>query len=342
MSVPTRPFLLTDEEADVVVALMRQCFEEYVAKYREDKYPPAIYEDLRRAFELPSQVADANVRTAVLWKFGHLRKKRIPDRHEELIASLQREWPALCSTLTGPAEAVFTSLKRAIGGRDRFITTAFFLHLLRPSEIPIIDQHNFRAMNYFCRTVRPAWRLKSKPNTYRDVATLASFLSEVRSRWAAIDPSMVPDEGKLDRFLMMYGKGLKAPKRPRPQVPPKAPPCGQAETRSFNDSGTRISLPFGGTNRYFDANDLVRYLIESGRNHIIQGQTNCRLSAHPKPSSLDVWLRRTFADNPDTTQAVNEVVRQLKSTGLFEEGKFFCPDSRRTCKGIRLVPAGKV
>ena len=154
MATPARLFSLTVEETDLIVARMRRCFKEYVAKYSEDKYPPAIYEELRRAFERPSEAADAHVRTAILWKFGHLRKKRIPSRHEELISSLQRQWPALSSTLSGPAEAVFMNLKHVIGGSTRFITTAFFAHLLRPREIPIIDQHNFRAMNYYFRTVR--------------------------------------------------------------------------------------------------------------------------------------------------------------------------------------------
>jgi len=332
-----RTILLTEEEADVVVELMRQCFEEHVAKYNEQKYPPRIYEDLRRVFGLVSQVSVGDIRTAVLWKFGHLGKKRIPRHHERLIWSLQRQWPALCPSLSGPTVEVFTNLKNAIGGRDPFITSAFFVHLLRPREVPIIDQHNFRAMNHYCATVRAGWRLKSKPRTYEDLATLSSFLSDVRSRWAAVDQSTVPDERRLDRFLMMYGKALKAHKPPPPRVPPKPPPHGRSETRNPNDSGTRIRLPFGGSKHYFDANDLVRHLIESGRNHIIQGQTNCGLSAHRKPHSLDIWLRRNFADNPDTKQAVNEVVNQLVSTGLFEEGTFLCPDSGRMCKGIQLV-----
>lgn len=335
MSGTGRAILLTEEEADVVVALMRQCFEEHVAKYNEKKYSPAIYEDLRRAFGLVRQVSDCNIRKAVLWKFGHLGKKRIPRHHEQLISNLQRQWPALCSTLTGPIVEVFTNLKNAIGGRDRFITTAFFLHLLKPSEVPIIDQHNFRAMNHYCGTVRPGWRLKSKPRTYEDLATLSSFMSDIRFRWASIDKSTAPDERKLDKFLMMYGKALKASTRPR--VPPRPPQHCRLENGNVNDSATRIRLPFGGKRQYFDANNLVRYLIESGRNHIIQGQVNCRLSAHPKPNSLDVWLRRNFADNSDVKQAVNEVMSQLVSTGLFEEGTFLCPDSARMCKGIRLV-----
>jgi hypothetical protein len=52
---------------------------------------------------------------------------------------------------------------------------------------------------------------------------------------------------------------------------------------------------------------------------------------------LDCWLRDNYAQNPDTKQAVNELVDALVMTGEFEEGLFICPDSGRICKGIRIV-----
>jgi hypothetical protein len=58
---------------------------------------------------------------------------------------------------------------------------------------------------------------------------------------------------------------------------------------------------------------------------------------HPKPRSLDCWLRENYASHPDTKQAVNEVIDDLVGTGDFVEGKFMCPDSGHKCKGIKLV-----
>ena len=101
--------------------------------------------------------------------------------------------------------------------------------------------------------------------------------------------------------------------------------------------GTWISLPFGGANAGFHVAALVAHMDGHGLKYIIQGQTACALSAHPKPHSLDVWLRRNFASNRDTKQAVNEVIAHLVATGLFEEGKFPCPGGGGRCKGIRLV-----
>ena len=98
-----------------------------------------------------------------------------------------------------------------------------------------------------------------------------------------------------------------------------------------------ISLPYGGRNAQFNEQDLISHINNSERDYIIQGQQQCSLANHTKPSSLDYWLRVSYAANSDTKQAVNEVVEQLVATGLFEEvDNLRCPDSGRLCKGIRL------
>lgn len=94
-----------------------------------------------------------------------------------------------------------------------------------------------------------------------------------------------------------------------------------------------INLSYGGS---FNEQALVRYIRKSGRNYIIQGQTTCILANHPKPDSLDYWLRQ-FA-YPDTKQADNDVITQLVATGLFKVSyKLSCPNSGRLCKGLVLV-----
>lgn len=96
-----------------------------------------------------------------------------------------------------------------------------------------------------------------------------------------------------------------------------------------------ILLPYG--NSEFESNDLREHILNSGLSFIIQGQKACRRADHPKPRSLDCWLRDNYANCPDTKQAVNEVIEDLIATGDFEEGVFLCPDSGRACKGIRVL-----
>jgi len=87
------------------------------------------------------------------------------------------------------------------------------LHLLRPSTIPIIDQHNFRAMNYYLSWLIMGCRAKSQPSTYEDLLLLADFGRRVRNRWKALDPKTMPATRALDQYLMMFWKDLKATAR---------------------------------------------------------------------------------------------------------------------------------
>ena len=74
----------------------------------------------------------------------------------------------------------------------------------------------------------------------------------------------------------------------------------------------------------------------SDRDYIIVGEVDCALADHPKPSSLDYWLRGNFAKNKETKQATTEVTKQLVDTGLFERLDLRCPDGGEKREGLRL------
>jgi hypothetical protein len=99
---------------------------------------------------------------------------------------------------------------------------------------------------------------------------------------------------------------------------------------------TRISLPQSRPNS-FSTDDLKSYIRKSGRDFIIQGQQQCTLADHTKELSLDYWLRQNYAGNSDTRQALNSVIADLVNTGEFDVGRFSCPETGFTCKGIRIV-----
>jgi len=101
---------------------------------------------------------------------------------------------------------------------------------------------------------------------------------------------------------------------------------------------TFIGLPYGEAGAGFLVSELVAHIQSTGRNYIIQGQQTCTLENHTKPSSLDVWLRTGFTTRKDVKQAVNQVVKALVATGLFEVAyNLTCPDSGWAVKGLRLL-----
>ena len=87
----------------------------------------------------------------------------------------------------------------------------------------------------------------------------------------------------------------------------------------------------------FDEQELVNFIKASGRPYLVQGQKATVLALHPKPSSLDVWLRYKFFKLQDTKLADNYVLDALVATGLFEISEEICPSSGKPCKSIKLL-----
>ena len=202
----------SDQEIGSIITCISPIFIEHLTQYDERKYPPAEYEYLVKAFASRSNVTRDDVRRALVWKWGHFGKKKIPLTHEALILRIQQHWAHIVQKLSKSpsleSKRLFDLLRSIIG---TYITSSFLLHLLRPKEVQVIDQHNFRAMNYLLRGVRPKSRFKKRPSSYEDVASLASFLNSLSSRW----PEPAPSLTEFDRFLMSFGKSVKPRKQRR-------------------------------------------------------------------------------------------------------------------------------
>lgn len=207
--VPRAPTLTRNEFAHIVRKI-RPIFDEVAGRFDEDKYPPQVNKQALAAFGRPQQVSPEVLRSALLWKYGHLRKKgKIPPVHQKLIAEFQSAWPRVVGSLPAVPEQAFMEVDSLCGGRTRFITVAFLIHLLFPKQVPIIDQHNFRAVNALFHDLRPMWLGRSQPSKWSDVVLVGTFVEAVLSAWRDQAPASVPTRHKLDQFLMMYGKALK-------------------------------------------------------------------------------------------------------------------------------------
>jgi len=201
---------LSQAEAWKIVKAIRPQLEEHADRFDTKKFRPEVYERIRREFRQPTRVLSGTLRDALLWKYGHLGKPAIPPAHEALISQVQRGWRATAAALPRRSEDAFFVLDDAFGGKTRFITVAFVLHLLYPNEVPIIDQHNFRAVNALVAGVRPEWQSRRRPSRYGDILFVAAFMSTLLTAWRQRSPVSVPSERRLDQFLMMYGKSIKA------------------------------------------------------------------------------------------------------------------------------------
>lgn len=96
-----------------------------------------------------------------------------------------------------------------------------------------------------------------------------------------------------------------------------------------------IILPHA-NNATIPIKDLIKHFRENNLNYMIIGSTQVVLNVHPKPKSLDVWIRnhenaRAYAN---TCQSVNNAISQLIKHESFSLGLRKCLKSNRTCKAL--------
>lgn len=192
---------LTSAELTKIIETLEPEFAACVKRYDAGKYPLDAYSALRLAFASPTKPNGGDIRRALEWKYGHWVKANYPKAHREVAVQIKRRWSTFRRS---DAETKFnywtTSLKGA------YITVTFLIHLLRPREFPIVDQHTFRAMNYLLAGVRSGRSAKKKPSTFDDLKTYAEFFRDLQTFWARRDATI--DRSKLDRGLMGYGQRL--------------------------------------------------------------------------------------------------------------------------------------
>ncbi|WP_137823528.1 hypothetical protein [Pseudomonas sp. D(2018)] len=184
----------------IILGEMTSTYGEHFSQYSYTKYPAAKYQHFKDTFS--AFAVNVEMESALLWKWGHWGKANYPTKQGALIAEISALWPEYLQWVDQLPEApipktTFLWWGRHLG-RLRYITTAYLTHLIHPQEIPIIDQHNFRAMNHLLRIPSP----KKKPSDWDDIAHLKSFLNKVVSR-------LPYSESDIDKYLMMYGRALK-------------------------------------------------------------------------------------------------------------------------------------
>ncbi|MEK5257569.1 hypothetical protein NST74_29420 [Paenibacillus sp. FSL F4-0125] len=193
---------LTKKEIESIAKTISEHFVEYTSKYELTKYPEEPYLKWKEDFSDPKNVEHDEISQAFEWKYGHWGKPNYVPAHKVIIAKLQKYWPEFAETGKLELDDIFAFWEEKLAGHQSFITIAFLSHLICSKKVEIIDQHNFRAMNYLMSTVRPDWVWKRKPVGQEDITDFSMFLRSVL-------PAVKEAKGnkrELDKFLMMFGK----------------------------------------------------------------------------------------------------------------------------------------
>jgi len=176
-----------------------------VELYDDKKYPKTIYNQSKISFS-NLKASQAQIADALNWKYGNLDKSNTPNSHKKIIKEVSGFWKSfVISNSTGTPKETFDwwKSKLASGKSKRFVTIAFITHLVHHKKhVPIIDQHNFRAMNYFKNNSTLIPTSKKNPSNWDDIKSLQGFVSE-------ISKSLNKKVEDVDKYLMMFGKELK-------------------------------------------------------------------------------------------------------------------------------------
>lgn len=180
-------------------------FDCYLNQYDIKKYPLEIYKNAKRSFSSKSSTNN-EIANALNWKYGNLGKNNFPKSHKSIIIEVEKLWKDFAnSNAKDSPRSTFEWWKHRLsnGNSGRFITIAFITHLVHyRKNVPIIDQHNFRAMNYFLNNSILNSDSKKNPSNWSDIENLGRFISEVSK-------NLNRKNEDTDKFLMMFGKELK-------------------------------------------------------------------------------------------------------------------------------------
>lgn len=193
--------LLTRSEAACIAVTIAALFGQWVQRFDGKKYPDRVYQRLLRRFgTVPLREPEKSIPDALRWKYGYWTKQNFPGRQRLLMERIAQAWPGTPHKTS--ARQTFDWLHGT--QQVSYISAAFLTHLLFPATIPIIDQHNFRAMNSLMNR-----RSNAVPSRFQDLTELKQFIREVLAAWPTSSGTARPSERDLDKFLMAYGKSIK-------------------------------------------------------------------------------------------------------------------------------------
>ena len=170
---------INQTEAQQIARFIFSCFNQVSQQYDFKKYPKWVYDRCKLKFSALNP-ANQDIHDALVWKYGHWGKRgkqKFPEAHRKLIREVQELWPQFIKTGHYDSPHATFQWWQSKWPKKRYITIAFITHLIHHKlAIPIIDQHNFRAMNTLIAMVRKNHSYEEKPSSWQDISDLKDFI----------------------------------------------------------------------------------------------------------------------------------------------------------------------
>ena len=170
--------------------------------YDFSKYSLDNYKEFQYDFS-SLELENTSIEEALKWKWGHAGKNNYPSAQQNLAKDIEKNWKQFASNKFVNSKDTFDYWQNIFNRNTTYITAVYITHLVHYDEIPIIDQHNYRAMNHLIKLfIDSDYQFKKKPSNWNDIVKFKNFIDY-------LSIAMKIDKEKLDKFLMMYGKSIK-------------------------------------------------------------------------------------------------------------------------------------
>ena len=189
---------LSNQELDLIAGRISCVYDDILGRYDGSKYPEDAYQIMISAFSKRKQ-QNEQIENAMKWKWGHWGKVNYPQHHKDLIDLINNLWSSYVGEKCTTSCETFDYWRKNLEKSHRYISVAFITHLIHHDKVPIIDQHNFRAMLFLLRVAERNPGNKKKPSNWQDIQNLREFLS-------SLSKHLKKKEREVDKFLMMYGR----------------------------------------------------------------------------------------------------------------------------------------
>lgn len=194
---------IDDGQARLVAVRILPLLYDVVSGYDLEKYPSGPLEGFRERFASLRVDRDC-IADALRWKRGRWNAfDDVPSACAALIEEVDGAWAAYVDSDAAAAfETTFDWWRARLGARRRlFPTVSWIAHLVHHREgWPVVDRHNFRAMNHFLRELDPTLAPRRRPSARRDVECMSRFVHALLAELPDVE------RDTLDRFLMVYGR----------------------------------------------------------------------------------------------------------------------------------------
>jgi len=193
---------LNDKEKKAIATLVNERIDEHLSRFPYARYPVEPLDEWKRMFCDPATVPITALRQALGWQLGGWQRKDLPSAHSRTILNIAKAWPEFAQNVTfGAAQSLQFWEKRLPDWQNGFNAAALLLHLMRPDDFEIADQHRIQAMAELLKAIN-----------HQDVEQVFSRSLQDLERYSVFFRAIIPklpfgtrNRMQLDRFLKAFG-----------------------------------------------------------------------------------------------------------------------------------------